>query len=66
MLKKKKTTYATIHVTNFVATCNECPWFSCGGNPTFDAATEHAIKSKHTVHIAITTHSSIYGIPKTS
>jgi hypothetical protein len=57
---------ATIHVTNFVATCNDCSWLSCGNYPTFLSAIDHASSLGHTVHIATTTHGTIYGKPKTT
>jgi hypothetical protein len=66
MCKAITVSEASIHVTYFVATCNDCSWLSCGLDITFLLAIVHANTLGHTVHLATTTHGSIYGKPKTT
>jgi hypothetical protein len=57
-----KSINVTHRFTNFVATCNDCAWFSPADTLSIDKALHHAAANKHNVTVSTTTYATIYGI----
>lgn len=62
MSQPPKYTNPTHRFTNFIATCNDCAWYSPGDTLSLDAALRHAVSKAHNVTVATTTYAIIYGI----